>query len=260
MSFAEVTALSAAPVKGLRIARPDRLLLARDGPVGDRAMFLLDDRARMVNGKHHGELQQVVAELDDGELTLLFPDGRRITGPAAGTGEPFAARFYSSDVHVLAVPGAFSQELSRHAGQELRLVCRADGASAVDRGLEGAVTLVSRASVQAVAEAGGRETLDPRRFRMTIEIDGPGEFEEDAWLGMHVSVGGAVLRPCGHVGRCSITTRDPGSGEVDFPTLDVLRELRAGARTTEPLALGIFCEVVREGEVALGDRVSVAYR
>lgn len=260
MPSAEVTALSFTPVKALHIHRRGRLRLAHDGPVGDRALFLVDDRARMVNAKHHGELQQVLAELSGGELELTFPDGRKVSGPAAGAGDPFAARFYSAEVDVLEVPGPFSQELSRHAGQELRLVRRADGASAVDRGSDGAVTLVSRASVEAVGRAGGSEELDPRRFRMNIEIDGPGEFDEDEWIGMHVSVGSAVLRPRGHVGRCTITTLDPDAGEVDFPTLDVLRGLRAGAHTTEPLALGIFCEVLVEGEVAVGDRVSVAYR
>ena len=30
----------------------------------------------------------------------------------------------------------------------------------------------------------------------------------------------------GHVGRCLITSRDPDTGTVDLPTLDILREYR----------------------------------
>ena len=54
-----------------------------------------------------------------------------------------------------------------------------------------------------------------------------------------------------------MTTLDPDSGEVDLPTLDLLRELRAGVETSEPLAIGVHCAVIEPGEVAVGDPVEV---
>ena len=62
----------------------------------------------------------------------------------------------------------------------------------------------------------------------------------------------------GHVGRCLITTRHPESGVVDLPTLDLLRSYRGGLDTTEPLAFGIYGEVLEGGRVAVGDEVAPA--
>jgi uncharacterized protein YcbX len=65
-----------------------------------------------------------------------------------------------------------------------------------------------------------------------------------------------VLR--GHVGRCIVTSRHPESGEVDLATLDLLRDYRAAAQTTEPLAFGVYGEVLRPGVVRVGDAVGAA--
>jgi MOSC domain-containing protein YiiM len=45
------------------------------------------------------------------------------------------------------------------------------------------------------------------------------------------------------------------SGAVDLPTLDLLRSFRSGAPTSEPLAFGVYAEVLRPGIVELGDEV-----
>jgi len=41
----------------------------------------------------------------------------------------------------------------------------------------------------------------------------------------------------------------------DAPTLDLLRSYRAGLDTTEPLAFGVYGEVLEPGRVAVGDAV-----
>lgn len=233
------------------------MLLDRGGAQGDRAFFLVDDRGLMVNGKRSGALNQVVAELGaDGELSLTFPDGRRVAG-APRAGESVEVRFYSKIRPAVAIEGPFSKALSEHAGLPLRLVAFDPGRSSVDRGAQGAATILCRSSADAIAAAAGRESIDTRRFRMTIELDGCEPFAEDRWIGRELRIGAARLRPMGHVGRCIVTTLDPDSGEVDLPTLDLLRELRGGAETTEPLAVGVHCAVLEPGEIALGDPVEI---
>jgi uncharacterized protein YcbX len=220
-------------------------------------MFLVDERGRMVNGKHHPALTGVIAELrDDGSLELALPGGRRVHG-APRPGEPLKVRFYSKMRDARAIEGPFSQALSEYVGAPLRLVAFADGRSAVDRGAAGAVSLISGASAAAIARAAGQEKLDTRRFRMTIELEGAEPFAEDAWIGRELHIGGARLKPFGHVGRCNITTLDPDTGRPDLPTLDLLRELRGELATTEPLALGVHCAVLEPGEVSLGDAVEL---
>jgi uncharacterized protein YcbX len=252
---ARVVALSVAPVKGLRIARRERVRLERDGIPGDRRFYLLDDRGRMINGKHSGALHEITAELDDAQdvLTLAFPSGRRVSAPViAGRGSQ--ASYRSDPRPVREIDGPFAAAVSEHVGEELRLVVPADGSPVVDRGKLGAVTLMGAESLRSLAALAGVE-LDPRRFRMSIEIEGVGPFAEDAWLGREIHVGEATIRPRGHVGRCIVTSRDPDTGVVDVPTLDLLRDLRGAAATTEPLALGIWGEVLVPGEVRVGDAV-----
>ncbi len=75
--------------------------------------------------------------------------------------------------------------------QPLRLV-HAPGS--VDRGTGGGLTLVSQASLEALASAAGVESVDARRFRMLVEIDGVGAHEEDEWVGRMVRLG--IRSPC----------------------------------------------------------------
>src|SRR5438445_6533859 len=77
-----VVALTATPVKGLRICEHSSVMLEQGGVHNDRTLYLVDDRGRMVNGKHLGSLSQVSAELgDDDRLTLTFPNGAPVSGP-----------------------------------------------------------------------------------------------------------------------------------------------------------------------------------
>jgi uncharacterized protein len=253
-----VTALSITPVKGLRITARERLELERTGARGDRAFYLIDTRGRMINGKHSGMLNGIVAELDgDGELALTFPDGQVVSGTPE-PGDELQTSFHSRPRAAQLIDGPFSQAISRHAGEPLRLVGAADGAPAVDRGARGAVTLISRASLDRLAEVAREPSIDARRFRMTVEIDGVAPFAEDAWIGRELRIGRAVVRPRGHVGRCIVTSRHPVSGAVDLPTLDLLRSFRSGTPTSERLAFGVYGEVVCSGVVELGDEVVLA--
>jgi uncharacterized protein YcbX len=105
--------------------------------------------------------------------------------------------------------------------------------------------------------AGNGGDIDARRFRMLVEVDGVEPHGEDAWIGHRVRIGDALVSFNGHVGRCLVTSRDPDSGVVDLPTLDLLGEYRRGEPTTEPLALGIYGEVIEPGTVRLGDPVTM---
>jgi uncharacterized protein YcbX len=230
-------------------------VLERDGAVGDRAYFLVDAQGRMVNAKRHANLNQVTAELGRDGLALGFPDGTRVAAEPR-PGVQLDARFYRLTRPAVAIEGPFSAALSEHAGEPLRLVAFEGGRAAVDRGAQGAVTLLCSSSAAELAKAAGRERIDTRRFRMTIELDGCEPFAEDGWIGCELRIGAARVRPFGNVGRCTVTTLDPDTGAVDLPTLDLLRELRGDASTSEPLAIGVHCAVLEPGEVSVGDPVA----
>jgi uncharacterized protein YcbX len=247
-----VTALHTAAVKGTRLRSVEQVALDERGAAGDRRFFVVDEQGRMRNGKQLGSLQTVVASLEDQRLALEFPDGS-VVEDGIELGEPVSAQFFSHHLVGRLVLGPWSQALSDHCGQPLRLLA---AGSAIDRGAAGPVSLVSRASLRRIGEQAGTEPLDIRRFRMLIEVDGVEPHAEDRWLGQRLQVGGAVLRFDGNVGRCLVTSRDPETGEVTLPTLDLLRAYRRGIDSTEPLPFGIYGRVLRPGTVTVGDTVA----
>jgi len=258
---ARVTALAIAPVKGLRLANVEQLALEPGGARGDRRFYLVEERGWMVNGKHSGALNEVSAEVraevGAGEtLTLRFPDGTEVSG-AIELGDELQTRFHSRPRMAGLVRGPFSAALSEHAGEQLRIVQPSNGGSAVDRGVHGGVSLISRGSLSALARVAELESVDARRFRMTIEIDGVEPFAEDGWLGRELRIGEAAIRPRGNVGRCIVTSRHPESGAVDLPTLDLLRSFRSDLETSEPLPFGVYGKVARPGAVRVGDHVEL---
>ena len=249
-----MAALLTTPVKGLRIAARSHVRLEREGVAGDRLFYLVDERASMVNAKKTGGLQSVSADYDERSrvLTLTFPDGERVSAEAQ-LGEELQTRFYSSPRPARVVRGPFAQALSEHVGVALRLVAPADGLGAADRGADGAATLISSASLERLAEVAGERAIDARRFRMSVELDGPEPHGEDAWVGRTLQIGDARVAVQGHVGRCTITSRNPDSGALDLPTLDYLRAYRADLATSEPLAFGVHAAVLVPGVVRVGD-------
>jgi uncharacterized protein YcbX len=248
-----VSALTITPVKGTQVRSVQRIELERAGARSNRRFFLIDQRGRMLNGKQLGELNSVISDYseDARQLGLRFPDGR-VVEDQVKLGDSVVARFYSRAVDSRLVDGPWSQALSTYLGQALRLV-ESDGA--VDRGRRGAASLISRASLARLAGAAGESQVDARRFRMLLEIDGVAAHAEDGWVGHDVRIGGAVVRFHGHVGRCLITSRDPETGVIDLPTLDILGSYRRDQETTEPLPFGIYGEVLRDGPVRVGDPV-----
>jgi MOSC domain-containing protein len=256
--MAVVVGLAVTPVKATRLHLVDRVELTPDGVSDNRRFYVIDDRNRMVNSKIIGELQTVIADYSEADrrLRLELPDGR-VFEDEIRLGDEVQARFLSMLRKGRLVEGPWSEAFSEVAGRPLRLVEPALVAGGVDRGRGGAVSLISRASLARLAEAGGVDSVDARRFRMMVEIDGVDAHAEDGWVGSGpVRIGGAVVAFSGHVGRCLITSRDPDTGVVDLPTLDILQDYRGSLDSTEPLPFGIWGRVVSPGRVQVGDEVT----
>jgi hypothetical protein len=245
-----VTALATTPVKGLRLCARQELVLSRDGVADNRRFFLVDERGKMVNGKRVGILAAVRADYDPTceRLTMRFPDGS-CASDTVELGESLEVRFFSRTPTVQLVRGPWAQALSEYAGVPLRVV-RGDG---VDRGRAGAVSLISEASIARLTEVAG-QTVDPRRFRMLVQVAGPSAHEEDSLVGGTVRIGSALVAIHGNVGRCLVTGQDPDTGVPDMATLELLA-YRKPVVTTEPLAFGVFGEVLEPGAVRVGDAV-----
>jgi uncharacterized protein YcbX len=117
-------------------------------------------------------------------------------------------------------------------------------------------TLVSKESVDALAEHAGRDAVDGRRFRMLFEIEGCEPHAEDAWKGSTVRIGDALVRMGGRVPRCAVTTRDPLTGERDLDTLGTIAEYR-GLDEDRHANFGVYAEVEEPGVVRVGSPVEL---
>jgi uncharacterized protein YcbX len=259
MRAVRVAWISITPVKSLGLTQVDEVQLEEIGVRNNRRFYLIDDAGNLINGKRHGALAQVRSGFDEAAntLELRFPDGRVVAGEVGVDGE-LTTNFWGRPVQGRIVVGPWSEALSEFAGSPLRLARPDRDGAGVDRGRIGAFSLVSRASLDALArEAGVERPVDFRRFRMLFGVEGVGEHEEDSWLGHEVRIGEAVLLPRTNVGRCAVTTQNPETGKPDLDTLKVLKTYRGEIPTTEPLPFGIAGEVVRPGRVRVGDAVSV---
>lgn len=255
---ARVAWLSIAPVKALGLVHPAEVELGPWGVSADRRFLLVDAEGRLVNGKRHGDLVRVQPEYDEAQerLTLRFPDGVVATGDALG-GALETAVLYGRPLAVRPVDGPLAQALAAHCGEPVRLLRVEPPATAVDRARDGAVSILSVASLEALAEQAGVEVVDPRRFRMLIGVEGVDPHAEDSWFGRRVRVGDAVVVPAEPVGRCAVTTQDPDTGIPDLDTLRVIGSYRADVPTNEPVPFGVWGSVDLPGRVRVGDAVAL---
>jgi uncharacterized protein YcbX len=109
--------------------------------------------------------------------------------------------------------------------------------------------------VRDLGSRSGQPDLDPRRFRINLELDGCEPFEEDSWSGAIVCVGQAVVRILGQVPRCVVTTHDPDTGRKDFDTLKRITAFRPLMSEPRGVPFGMYAEVERAGRITVGDAV-----
>jgi uncharacterized protein YcbX len=250
---ARVAWISFTPVKATRLQLLDQVDLLETGLRGDRRFYLVSESGRLVNDKDHGPLQLVESHYDEDrdELRLRVPGGDEVVA-AVERGDEIETTFHRRPRMARLVVGPWAEALSDYAERQLRVV---EGRPAQDRGRSGATTLLGTASLGRLAKELGIESVDPRRFRMNIGVDGLDAHAEEYWRGRRVQVGEAVVIPQGNVGRCAVTTQNPETGAPDLDTLKALAAYRSGDETTEPLPFGAHAAVVQPGRICLGDVV-----
>ena len=250
---ATVTGLALAPVKGMRVVAVEELALERQGARGDRAFLVVDGDGGLVSTSRTPELLAVEPAHDParGTLRLRFPGGtevhEEVTPGAAATTRLYDGR----EVTGRMVGGPLAGALSDYLGHPVRLLARDGEQTGAD---DFPVTLMSTATLHALAPALDGAVPDARRFRMTIRIEGVAAWEEHGWAGRELAAGDARLRVVDPVPRCVVTTRDPDSGRTDAPVLKALARLRGPRDVT----FGIWCEVAHPGLVRVGDAVTPA--
>lgn len=112
------------------------------------------------------------------------------------------------------------------------------------------VSLASEASLRDLERVAGR-TLDIRRFRPNIVVDGSPPWEESTWIGKEITIGEARLLVRAAISRCPATSADPDTGTVN---VNVPRLLKSGFGHD---TFGLYARVVAGGMVRVGDTLTV---
>jgi uncharacterized protein YcbX len=245
-----VSELAIAPVKGMRLQRSAEIQLGRQGVTGDREFLIVDDDCKLLlTGRNPGLLRiEPSWEPARNLLALRFPDGRVVQDePEAGTAG--VTRMYDGrEIPGQVISGPLSAALSGYLGRAVHLFKRAPDHFGND---DRPVTLMSEASLHALAAEFSGTAPDPRRFRMTVTVTGAGPWAEHGWSGQEVTIGDIALRVLAPVPRCVVTTRNPESGATDARILHALARLRG----KNDITFGVWCEIIRPGPIRVGDLV-----
>ena len=248
-----VARLSISPVKSLGLMHPERVRLEDFGVANNRRFLLLDPEGAMFDVKRHPSLMRLGSSCDEEgtRLSVTFPGGSEVKGDVELEGDPFVVDLWGRAADVRLVAGPWPAALSEYGGAPIRLGRTERPGDGND---EYPASIVSNASVEELGRrAGAPEAPDAGRFRMLLELDGCTPHEEDGWIGRRVRAGEALLRVTEHDARCSVTTMNPESGEVDFPTLKTIAAYR-GVKDGQ-LRFGVYAGVDEPGEVRVGDPV-----
>ena len=251
MPLATVARFNVTPVKSTALHHPDSIDLRHEGAVGDRRFLFARSDGTRLSGISKAPLMPIVStwSMADERLTMRFPDGSSAEGSALPVGEPVAIKLFDRTVPARTIDPVFTEAVRRVVLDDGTLsVFRVDEPEFAGGGHRASV--ISLASVADVGSRGGDARLDPRRFRMLIELDGVKAYEEDGWCGRRFRLGGAVLRLGQRVHRCVMTNLAPDTGENDFDTLTVLAQHR---KVGTELLLGVYGDVEQPGRIEIGD-------
>ncbi len=224
-----VASLHRYPVKSMLGEGLTELEFDERGAAGDRAWSVRTREGKLGSGKTTRRfaaldgLQLVRARQPDTGVVVTLPDGTEHDVGSA----------------------LLSERLSEFVGQPVTLAPESE-VSYFD---DGPVSLIARASVDAIAEHRG-QPVDPARFRPNLVIDGVPAFGEDKWIGKQLRIGTAVLLVELASTRCVM---------VDSETADLPAQpgnLLAVGRLNDT-CLGVIARVVQPGTVRIGDSVTV---
>jgi uncharacterized protein len=247
-----VSQLAIAPVKGMRLQCASEIQLGQHGIAGDREFLVVGEDGKLLLTTRTPALVRIEPAWDRTRnvLTLGFPDGE-VVQDTPEPGAPATTRTYDGrEIPGWIIAGPLSAALSRYLGRPVQLFKRAPECLGTD---DQPVTLMSEASLQALAAQLNGMVPDSRRFRMAITITGTDAWAEHGWRGQKVTIGAADLRVIAPVPRCAVTTRNPESGVADARILHALARLRGKNDVT----FGVWCEILRPGGIHVGDAVTL---
>jgi len=112
------------------------------------------------------------------------------------------------------------------------------------------VSIINLASIRDLEQALGT-SIDRRRFRANLYIDGVPAWSELDWLDETVHINGVAFEVYRLTDRCAAINVDPVTAQRDR-LLQALRQVRGN------LDMGVYASVANEGSLAVGDAITLS--
>lgn len=227
------------PVSSLGGETAETLEINQRGVTGDRHFCLFDPVTGIVAAPEKDPRWRPAlflrGESDGvGRISIIFPDG-----------EAFHLRDAALP-HLLKDHFGFDVAVGRyaHAAAEDYLPV------ITNRYEPASIHLVTRASVEKLAEFVTSNSVDRRRMRPTIFLltDDPNGFVEDEWIGSTLHFGTVKARIFERTKRCGMTL-------IAQPELDEDPEILRSILRKNGRHLGVYCDVLEPGTLTVGESV-----
>jgi uncharacterized protein len=257
------------PVKSMLGETVDAMFVDERGADGDRRLALVDNLTGHVASTKHPrlwrDLLKCTGKVDAGQVSIALPDGTNVSADDPGVDEL----------------------LSRLLGRSVRLISkRPDGATLerpdpeqlLDLGLDAEVggrilqiaqatpgdSFTDEAPLHAITTATldhiGVEALRYRPNLVIATASGYPPYAENDWVGKDVAVGEVRLSVLTATSRCVVPTLEHGElprAPQALRTPAAENRWDTGGHGAQPCA-GVYCAVVVQGIVRVGDHVTVA--
>lgn len=244
-----IVSLTRFPFKGLTAEPLEEVALeAGQGFPGDRRWgfarpgsgFDPDDpkplpKDRFVVLLKEARLADVEAQLSGERLTLSFEGEREVFDLEDETARRAASIFLKRTLDLTETPTLVRSDPHRFTD-----------VSVVSEDLMNAVSILSRASVEDFAWS-VEAPIDPRRFRMNVEVEGWPAWQELDHVGREIQLGDVRLKVLLRTRRCAATEVNPSTAERDLPVPRLLRTQQGH------MDMGVYAQVVAPGTMRVGD-------
>ncbi|AKF09608.1 MOSC domain-containing protein [Sandaracinus amylolyticus] len=264
----KLSGISRFPIKSCRGSDVERAHVERRGITDDRRWMIVDADGRFVTQREDARLALIDVTLEDDRLRLGAPGASAIEIPSRlDAGARVSVTVWRSTVDAIAHADA-SAWLSEHLGRTVRVVYMPDD---VRRGInekyaqqgdvvsfaDGYPLLLATRESLADLEARAGTSLEMRRFRPNVVIEGAPAWAEDGWS--RLRIGRIVFRAPKPCDRCVITTIDPSTAIAGKEPLRTLAKFR---RTTDGKVLfgvNLIPELDdhESVEISIGDEVEI---
>ena len=248
------------------------------GIAGDRQWALRDTgRGTIANCRSHGALMQFRAEHGpDGSALITFPDGRSISTADRSLDAALSAAL-DTTVELQALAPATDLDFYRHPPADadldlmayLREIFGREGDEPLPDFSKFApevmefetppgtfydcypLMVMTTSALRSMQAALPDSVIDVRRFRPSIVVDsgdadGHPEFE---WTGRRFAIGRAVIEVKNDCPRCASLTKQVA------PDVPADRSILRHVVRDLGQAVGVYCTVVKPGEVSVGDEL-----